>query len=227
MAREEAHLRRLTVEPCPRCGDRHDYSVELRHAPLIFGGGERAITTTARCMSTGNVFETRVEVRADEEFVRIVDAASLPNGDPLHVGDIDPATCNAPSASETTEADDEFDDWIKESRDPGLDFGKTMLTASSGAIAVYFAVLNYLGTAKAGRSVTGLLSVASPVVFLAATGVFAIALRPHLAPVSRQDFSSFRAAALRRISRYNAIGLALFLVALVLALVVYSRVLGL
>jgi hypothetical protein len=166
------------------------------------------------------MYETTISIPAHEEFVRII----RPSGS----GSVRPAS----DAGESTpglvdpvaSSGGEYDEWIKNSRDQGLDFGKTMLTASSAAVAVYFAVLKYLGTSKAARSITGTLSVIPPVLFLAATGAFALALRPRLAEVKRVDFPAFREARLRHLNRGIVVGMTLFIAALVMAVIVYARV---
>ncbi len=107
------------------------------------------------------------------------------------------------------------------------DFGKTMLTVSSGAVAIYFAVLNYLGASKASRSLGGIFSAVPPVLFLAAAAVFALALRPRLSAVSRAHFQSFRDDRLRQLNRLLLIGTSIFVIALAVALGVYIDVLNL
>lgn len=220
MAAEHTRLARHTVEPCPQCGARHDYAIELRQGPLMFGGSaDQRVVTTADCPTTGQLFETTITVPASDDFVRIVK--------PSESGAHSAAATDSAVAAPAQPQGGEYDDWLRASRDRGIDFGKTMLTASSGAVAVYFAVLNYLGSSHAARSVTGALSVAPPVLFLAATAAFALALKPHLAPVPRERFSAFRDERLRHLDRWMQSGLALFIAALVVALVVYARVMNL
>jgi hypothetical protein len=113
----------------------------------------------------------------------------------------------------------EYSDWLKSSRTIALDFCKTMLTAASAAIGVYFAVLKYLGTETVTRSKASWLSIGPPVLFLASVAFFALGLRPRLAPVRRDEFEDYRARRLTTINIFLTIGLALFVAGLIFAFV--------
>ena len=169
MASEQYRLLRHSVDHCPHCDQHHDYAVELKRAPLVFGGGSDEVAIAVSCPTTGKPIQTVITVPADEEFVRVVTRSA------------DERT-QEPAEATAGDSQDEYSDWVKSSRETGVDFGKTMLTASSGAIAIYFAILNYLGTSTAPRSAVGVLGALPPILFLAATATFALALRPRLAP---------------------------------------------
>jgi hypothetical protein len=193
--------------------------VVLARKPLVFGGGSDQVEIAVTCPSTGRPIQTTILVPNNEEFVRVV----LPGqSDPDQQDSIGSADDGTP-----VDGDDEYADWVKSSRAIGLDFGKTMLTASSGAVAIYFAVLKYLGTEELSKSFSGILSAVPPVLFLVAAAVFAVALRPAVAPVGRAEFSSFRDRRLQQLGRMLTLGIALFGAAMALALCVYADALGL
>jgi hypothetical protein len=214
MASEQYRLLRHSVDHCPHCGHQHDYAVELKSAPLVFGGGSDEVRIAVSCPATGKPFQTVIGVPANEEFVRVI-TGSAADQVPEQPGPV------------ISDSHDEYSEWVKSSRDTGVDFGKTMLTASSGAIAVYFAVLQYLGISKVSRSTAGVLAVLPPILFLAATTVFALALRPRLAPVTLGSFPSFRDERLRQLNRLLLFGTALFVFALAVALGVYIDIMRL
>ncbi|GAB2658907.1 hypothetical protein GCM10009743_38930 [Kribbella swartbergensis] len=211
------------MDPCPHCSQApHDYAVVLQRKPLVFGGGSDQVTIAVLCPVTGMPIETTIVVPNNEQFERVV----LPGqGDRAEEGDgIKPADPSPVSGDRDAE---EYAEWVTASRTIGLDFGKTMLTTSSGAVAVYFAVLKYLGTSELSRSFSGVLSVLPPVLFLLAAAVFAAALRPKLAPVGEADFVAFRDHRLRQLGNFLTAGSALFGAAMALALCVYADALGL
>jgi|SRR5262245_15697743 len=241
MTSEQYRLVSHSVDHCPHCGQRHDYAVELKPAPLVFGGGSDEARIAVRCPATGKPFQTTIAILASEEFVRVItrSPADSPKQQP-QAGEADPQQLGTapvgaagsgsaqPSDKAGSAADsDEYTEWVKSSRNTGLDFGKTMLTASSGAVAVYFAVLNYLGTSKISKSISGILGALPPILFLASTAVFAAALRPRLAPLTRRHFQSFKDDRLRQLNRLLLIGTALFVVALAVALSVYIDIMNL
>jgi len=229
------------VDHCPHCGQQHEYIVELKPAPLLFGSspdspvsgdGASQIQIAVSCPTTGLPVETTLDVPGNEEFVRVVPLAPSAPGQLVSAGPAAPARPDAgPGPPETAapadDNPDEYAEWVKSSRDTAVDFGKTMLTASSGAVAVYFAVLQYLGTSTLPKSPGGVLSALPPVLFLAAAAVFALALRPRLSAVTRRQFQSFRDDRLRQLNQLLVIGTGLFIVALAVALGVYIDVMKL
>jgi hypothetical protein len=201
-------VRGLSVAACPRCGGRHDFALLIKGptaGTLVFGGATSSIEIGLSCPVDGAPFTSQLELANNEEFVGLANTA----------GDVE---VKAPP-----EAAD-FGDWIKTSRAAALDFAKTMMTASSAAIPVYFAVLKYLGSEKLADSPLGRVSVLPPVLFLLAVAIFAVALRPRLAEVSATDFADFRAQRLRRLDRFVTGGLIAFVSALFLSLVVFAFV---
>jgi len=93
-----------------------------------------------------------------------------------------------------------------------------MLTAATGAIPVYFAVLKYLGSEAAYTSWFARIAALPPILFLVAAVMFALALRPRFALVPLAAFAEFRATRLRQLNALMLTGLALFATAILLAI---------
>jgi hypothetical protein len=176
---------------------------------------------------------TSVAVPYDEEFVEVVmwpHAESPDSEEGL-------ATTGSGGTSLTTEVSqsipdagrvvpsdpvlDEYADWVKQSRATGLEYGKNMLTTSSGAVAVYFAVLKYLGFENVSHSPTIYFTVFPSVLFTLATAAFAVALKPGLARVNRDGFRSLRDKRLASMNRFLAAGTTILVLGLAFAVVVY------
>jgi hypothetical protein len=224
MDADDTRLIRHIVDKCPHCGKRHDYAVKLRQAPMVFGGasGQKLSATVVPCPDTGMPIETNVAISTGEVFVDILlwphakRANRQDRDDTAPIGDADAA-----ESMPVNPVPDEYVDWVKASRATGLEFGKNMLTTSSGAVAVYFAVLKYLGFEKAPNSLSAFFCTVPPVLFTCATAAFALALRPALARVDSDSFSSWRDTRLIRINRFLNAGAVLLVLGLALAVWVY------
>lgn len=198
------------VHRCPLCRQGHEYFLVVRGkepAPLLFGGPEPA-GIAAPCPTTGDTFSISPRL-----------------GDGETVAEIRSADNQEPTPTPRDE-DPEYADWLKTSRATALDFGKTMLTTSAGAVAIYFAILKYLGTEKIARSLAGWISVTPPLLFLASVALFGWALRPRLDAVTRSDFPIFRDNRMRQLNRLLTAGTGLFVLALALTFVVFAWVLA-
>ena len=236
-------LRGHAVAACPHCGERHEYAVAIKAdtATLVFGGAGHVVEIGLRCPKLGALFTSQVTLANNEDFVRVVSGGSVDavnGGDAVAdggsrggaFGTVDGAatqasvahTPPAPSPPARPPEAVDFAEWAKTSRATALDFAKTMLTASSAAIPTYFAVLKYLGAEKLADSAAGRLSVLPPVLFLLAVAIFAAGLRPRLAAVTPDAFVQFRADRMRQLDRYVSAGLVAFVVALLLASIVFG-----
>jgi hypothetical protein len=221
------------VQRCPLCGRQHAISLRVRTktttAPLLFGGTP-TVDPEAMCPVTREMFSISPRLGEDDELVEVLGASV--QADELTAAD-GPAgkEADGPAGKEADgpagkEADDtEYADWLKASRGIAIDFCKTMLTSSAGAIAIYFAILKYLGTETFTTSTTGWLSAVPPVLFLASVATFALGLRPRLAAVHEKDFPAFRAKRMEQLNLFLTAGMVLFLVGLILAFVVFARAL--
>jgi hypothetical protein len=172
---------------------------------------------------TNRPFSAPLSLGSGEEFVRLADASETGR-------QVAAASDVAPDASDVApdRATAEFAEWTKASRSTATDFAKTMLTSASASVAVYFAVLKYLGVEKRTGSVTGNLGVVPPILFLAAVVAFAIVLRPTLGRIATaDDFERFRNHRLEQLNLWITIGLGLFVAGMAVAFVVFLRLLGL
>ncbi|MGH3756888.1 hypothetical protein [Actinophytocola sp.] len=150
--------------------------------------GNQETTITLLCPRTRKQYSGQIVIGSNERFIKIAD----------------PFAQTEPDAAD--EPDAEYEAWAAASRRTALDYSRSMLTASSAAIPVYFAVLDYLGQANGFAAIPGVL-------FLIAAAAFAIAQRPRLQATSRTTFAETRARALRRINGLATSGTALFLLA--------------
>jgi hypothetical protein len=214
-------LIRHTVEPCPHCGERHDYAVRLKPAPLVFGGRGQLPSTdqtiSVICPSTKMPMDTLISLPQGQQFDKLV---PWPNVDPA-VSELI-LRPQVPDASTSVDlVVDEYAEWVKGSRATGVEFGKNMLTTSSAAVAVYFAVLKYLGSETPKHSPSIWVGVLAPVLFTGATLAFALALQPGLARLSAQQFGPWRDKQLLRMNRFLGAGTTLLILGLAVSIGVY------
>jgi hypothetical protein len=210
----EAGLRRIwhEVPVCPRCQRPHVFPVlvRVRIPPLagvpMFGGPPTARAVAFTCPKTHEIISIPVPDQPDGEVIG-------PDDPNRPAPEITPAVAAALDPEKL-----EYAEWIKASRSIALDFCKTMLTAATGAIPVYFAVLKYLGAEAASTTWFGRIGALPPILFLVATVMFALALRPRFALVPQAAFAEFRGARLQQLNAFMFTGLALFAAAILLAI---------
>jgi hypothetical protein len=218
----QASLRRIwhEVVACPQCKQPHVFPVlvRVRAAPVaevpLFGGAPAARTIAFTCPNTREIISVPVPDPPDSEIIG-------PDDPNRPAPEFVPAGATAPGPEEQ-----EYTDWIKASRATAVDFCKTMLTAATGAIPVYFAVLKYLGAEAANASWFSRIGALPPVLFLVAAVVFALALRPRFALVAQATFAEFRASRLRQLNTFLFAGLAVFAAAILLAIALAVGALG-
>lgn len=234
MARTRTVQVELPVQ-CSVCGGQHllHGTAELIRQAIVFGGGGEqqdgpqtvaGWKVTSVCPRQGKPFEGSVLVpaRYDESVRRIeVDAVTdAPAGSSAA-----PATgVLAPSTSDWV--DEELKEWRKNTVATQRAFSTSMLTASSAGVAIYFAVLKYLGWEHADFSAPlVVLTVLPPALLLLAACAFALALRPSLSYVDREKYAEFRAHRVGEIHRRLTIGTLLYISALVVAVAVFLAIL--
>ena len=198
---------------------------------MVYGGPPPDIHIVVTCPETKKPIPTDVAVPADEEFVRVVmwphansdDAPDTAQSSAIITAT--PAEQSRSAAPATApgvrQLDDEYADWARSSRATGLDYGKNMLTTSTAAVGVYFAVLKYLGYENASHNPRAFWTVLPPALFTCACVAFAIGLRPALSRVSRAGFQALRDSRLRHIDRFLTLGTILLVLGLGAAVVVY------
>jgi hypothetical protein len=201
------------VDRCPNCTKQHAYRLVVETSVLTFAGPSTDSTGAGtagrgwdvefRCPKTRRLFTERVTL-TEQPGMRVLSVRSeLPESDPV------------PDWREA-----EVAEWIKSSAGTGRDFCRTMVGAGTAAIPLYFAVLKYLGLENAHggwRAAT----IGPPVLFLAATVAFVVALRPVLRPVDVTTIETARDQRLRTMNRAITVGLVLVGLALVHSLVLF------
>jgi hypothetical protein len=203
------------VTDCPRCSKSHPFKLKglARQKPEekvpLFGGsgqGARKSEILFTCPDTNKKFTYSVPEPTGVEIMGLASAADIAQA------------ATAPPAPAPGKG--EFDEWSKKSRDIALDFSKTMLSASTGGIAVYFAVLKYVGFEKIGNTALAKVTLLPPVLLLLAAILYVLALRPRHELVAPSDFSTFRQRRLEQLNRFIIAGTTAFIVAIGLAIVV-------
>jgi hypothetical protein len=212
-----------SVDRCPKCSKKHKYklkaflSVEEEKIPLFGGpGGGSEIFFT--CPNTKEKFTSLVpnppngEIagQATEEDIALAESAP-------------PAPTVPPS---TSPVEIEFIEWIKSSRTTAIDFCKIMLTSSTGAIPIFFAVLKYIGLEKINTAYLDKVGILPPIMFLIAAIFFVLALRPRYEAIEQKDFAAFRARRLTQMNRFITAGTFTFHSAIIFAIVLFFYVLN-
>ncbi|MFI6371103.1 hypothetical protein [Streptomyces sp. NPDC050546] len=215
-----ARIQQYTVERCPHCAERHRFALGFgRRAVLTFGGAAAGAGLT--CPTTGGPIVVELELRENETYLGPVDPSA---GATVTVALPEPAAAGEAVAPD---GGGERAEWQKASRTTALDFCRTMLATSSGAIPVYTAVLNYVGIKGISGSFAGRLSVLPMILFLLAGVAFILALVPTLATVSdERGFREFRDRRLRLLDRYIWTGVTLFVAAMAFSVYFLFSALG-
>jgi hypothetical protein len=202
------------VTPCPKCSKTHHFKLKglggkkPEEKVTLFGGTGAAARKSEilfTCPDTNQKFTQAVSEPAGVEIMGVASEA-----------DIALATAGPPAP---VPGKGEFEEWAKKSRDTALDFCKTMLSTSTGGIAVYFAVLKYIGFEKIGSTALAKFTIFPPVLFLAAAILYVLALRPRHESVAPGDFGAFRKHRLEQLNRFIIGGTTVFISAIGLAIV--------
>jgi hypothetical protein len=101
-----------------------------------------------------------------------------------------------------------------------------MLSTSTGAIPVYFALMKYVGFERISGSLLARTGILPPFLFLLAGILFVLALRPRFAAVTEAEFAEFRAKRLSQLNTYILAGTILFASGICLAIVLLFVALG-
>jgi hypothetical protein len=212
--------RDVRIPLCPAgCGDGHLVRVTIvrEEAPqrvLTFGGaGESSMNLDVSCPVTGAIFS--IQVPRGTGAIRSAVALALHLDDeaegPVPAAPVSPAPAGepVPVTSDTSWQDQEWLEWIKNTPGVARDFCKAMVTATAGAVPVYFALLKYLGLAQAQPGWFWTASI-PPVFLLAACLVFADGLRPRAEYITETGFVAYRERRLRAMRVRINLGMTLF-----------------
>jgi hypothetical protein len=201
------------VDSCPKCGEAHTYKLKvIQNEILIFGGGKDCTLITFVCPKTNQSFKKEIPNPPHGEIIGLASSSEIDYGR------------SASRIGESPLMDAEFFEWIRSSRSTAIDFCKTMIGISVGAIPVYFAVLKFLGFATTKQAQLGLWFVLPPLVYLIGLIAFVLALRPAFKSVSIDTFSEFRKTRLINLNRWVTCGTMFFVIATLCAFIIFSYV---
>lgn len=222
---------RCDVE-CRACKGQHEVSgtVELHIQPILFGGGSGAkaaeypFSYPVTCPVTQEVFEATLMLPMTETETParvVVDEVTGVDAPPAA-----PDQLVTPASSPALEPardwiDEELAEWRKTSVANARTYATTMLTTASGAVAVYFAVLKYLGFEQQGKGPWAWVAGLPPVLFLASGACFAYALRPSMSYVERSEYVEFRAGRIRQMHQRSTWGVAAYGLGTLVAVAVF------
>ena len=204
------------VEKCPKCDKPHHFELMVRVSTkekvMLFGGAAGGSEFLFTCPETNQKFTQIVPIPPQGEIVGLATEADV----------IQPAD-TVPNISPV---ENDFSEWIKNSRKVALDFCKTMMGTSTGAIPIYFAVLKYIGFEKIGQAELAKLTILPPVLFLIAAVLYVLALRPRYEAVALDEFNTFRARRLEQLNKYIIWGTTTFVVATGLSIAILFHALS-
>jgi hypothetical protein len=207
-------LRPFEVKKCPRCGETHRFALAVKSTPpgVTIFGGTQVQEIAFICQKTRQAFTQLITPEPNTEIIGPVD--------PSQTHSATPEVADAPSP-DVQPSNDEFQDWQRSSRSIAIDFCKTMLTVATGAIPVYFAVLQYLGVAHAPGSLWRLAIIIPPVLFFGSALVFVLALRPNYVTVTEAGFTSYRQHRLQRMNTLIFVSTTMFMIAVAIAVLIF------
>jgi len=209
-ANREVKIVEYIVDKCPKCGEAHTYQLKIILYKIpIFGGGKRETLIEFVCPKTKQKFKKAVADPPDGEIEGLASSSDIKFDQRVS------------SIANLSLMETEFVEWTKSSRFVALDFCKTMIGISVGAIPVYFAVLKFLGLVTISGKQFGMLLVLPPFAYLVALILFALALRPTFEIMSPQDFPDFRQKRLTQLNWFITAGIIVFIAGTGLAIVAF------
>ncbi len=200
------------ISDCPKCHGSHDfklkvYTKENAAIPIIlFGGPGEHSEIMFSCEKTNQIFTYTVPVPENTEIAGVATEDEI-----MKYGGVE---------VKSDHEKEELKEWIKTSRSTALDYCKTMLSSSVGAIPVYFVIIKYLGyetLADASRNIFLL----PPLLFLLAALLFVLGLKPRFEIISEEEFPKFRKHRLKQLNNFLLAGTILFVLAIILAILVF------
>jgi hypothetical protein len=201
------------VDSCPKCAEAHTYKLKvIQNEILIFGGSKDCALITFVCPKTDQSFKMEIPNPPHGEIIGLASTSEIDYG--LHASKI----------AESYLMNAEFFEWIRNSRALALDFCKTMIGISVGAIPVYFAVLKFLGLETINQRQLDALIILPPLLYLVGLMAYVLALRPAFRSVSIDTFSEFRKTRLINLNRRATVGTIFFVGATFFAFIVFSYV---
>ena len=232
------------ISRCQHCGLSHDYQLEIRYRlksdqaneiPIFGGKGATPIESHADteqhlskipnwdvmfiCPIAQKPFVKSVSIEAyqDEEIIGVFCEASPPV-----------IQTDTPVNNLLTQLQDSaLEEWVKSSGGNARDFCKTMLTTSTGAIPIFFAVLKYLGVETASNTFLSWMGIIPSSLFLASAVLFILAIQPQYFIVRQQhEFINFRNRRFKQLNRLIQMGTIFFILGVCFAIFSFVKILN-
>jgi len=224
---DHSELRRQRAHyTCPACGDEHvvPVDVHLEPEPIVFGGpGDttpHSRKVTLECPRDHVLADVLLPLTAPAGYL-VASCAVVGKPEPAVGNDVDSRRVGKDVAGP---ARDVYDEARKQSVEAIRRFAASLLTTSTGGVAVYFTVLKYLGLESAqpesflGKAIT----VLPAALLVGAAAVSLWACQPLLAAVPMEDFDASRARYLRSRMRRANVAAALLLAATLVSVGVWT-----
>ena len=151
------------LKSCPKCNKAHEYKlkgivqqkviekVSLFGGPGAVEGDKHTDEILFTCPETKRKFTQLVPKMEGVEIIGLASKEDI---------------AEAENSTVSSQVKSEFEEWTKKSRETALDFSKMMLSASTGGIPIYFAVLKYIGFEKIGNTSLSQFTIIPPVLFI-------------------------------------------------------------
>ncbi|WP_205525913.1 hypothetical protein [Pyxidicoccus trucidator] len=205
--------------------------------PLFFGGSssgtEPALwTLTLACPLSGEPAEVtfQLPVSGGERIldVQVESVAAAADPGPAPARPVAPGA-GGPPADASPSPGGWMHDEVQETRKGSAallrTFGTTMLSTSTGAVAIHFTVLSFLGLESIGKT-WRVLTLLPAIAFLLSAVLFVMTLRPVLAWVGTDEqFGELRRSRLLACGRIASAGIFLFLGGVATAIAAYGALL--
>ena len=206
---DHSELRRQRAQYiCPACGDEHVVAVDvhLEPEPIVFGGPGDTIPhsrkVTLECPRDHVLADVLLPLTAPAGYL-VASCAVVGKPEPAVGNGVDSGVVVEDLAGPTRVV---YDEARKQSVEAIRRFAASLLTTATGGVAVYFAVLKYLGLESAQpESLLGKAMTVLPAALLVGSAAMSLwASQPLLAAVPMQEFDASRARYLRsRMRRVN------------------------
>lgn len=209
------------ITDCPIDHQPHEYTLEIKYRTGIVIQG---------LVGDEPTIQKPVEFTCPNTHKTFLDSVPIPQ---IKDAQFEAASVISESADDTSSDSvivDEFKAWTSGSAQTARDYSKTMISTATGAVAVFYAVLTFLGIGEGKTLLSSLpgypwLGVLPPIAFLLSAIVFVFAFQPHTKLItSIEDFITFRNQRLRYVDKLAAAATGIFLIGVALAIAAYTVV---
>lgn len=215
---------------CPACGDEHVVAVDVRlePEPVVFGGSaespEHPRRATLPCPREHVQTDVVLPLTAPPGYLV---ASFEVAGAPAPAGPEDRAEGPRGGRASAATPTSAYEEARKQSVEAVRRFAASLLTTSTAGVAVYFAVLKYLGLESAEPVPVSwrVVTVLPAALLVAAAAASVWASQPALVAVPAEDFATHRAGYLRSRTRRANVAAGLLLTATLASVLVWTVVL--